>query len=399
MKNVLRAASLGLLGVVSAGCQNQQPVAKETPTPLVTVSLPVSDTVRDYEEFTGRSEAIYSVTVNARVTGYLDKVHFVDGAEVNEGDLLFEIDPRPYQAELDRTEANVLQAEAHMHRLEADQRRATNLYGRGAISREEVDRIGGDHSEAQAAVGVAKAASDLARLNLEFTKVKAPIAGRLSRRMVDPGNLVKADETALTTIVSLDPMFVYFDVDERTVLRLRRLVREGRIRSRSQQALPVGVELADETDFPHQGEIDFSVNKIDPSTGTLRVRGQIANPVPRVLSPGLFMRVRLPIGDPHKALLIPQQALGSDQGQKYVYVVEKAKNKKGKMVDMAFKRRVEVGATDRKLIVVEKGINPDDRVVINGLQRVREEAEVRADLVETPPPASLAKSETAGEGS
>ncbi len=378
-------SGLALLGL--SGCQDV--VAPPAPKPpQVKVSLPIKDMVRDYEEFTGRTEAIFSVTVNARVTGYLDKVNFTDGAEVNEGDLLFQIDPRPYQADLDRSEANVLQAEAHQHRLEADQRRATNLYGRGAISREEIDRIGGDHAEAQAAVGVAKAARDLARLNLEFTKVKAPIAGRLSRRLVDPGNLVKADETALTTIVSLDPLFVYFDVDERTLLRLRRLVGEGRIKSRDEAVVPVQAELADETNFPHMGEIDFSDNKVDPSTGTLRVRGKIANPKPRMLSPGLFMRVRLPIGDPHEAILIPEQAMASDQGQKFVYVIEKGKKKakdgKEQLVDMPFKRNITVGSLHNGFRVVEEGLKASDQVVVSGLQRIREEMEVKPELVATP---------------
>jgi len=419
MKHSTRLAWILTSCVAVAGCQHDQAAAPPPKPPTVKVSLPLTDTVEDFEDFTGRTDAIFSVTVNARVTGYLDKVNFVDGSEVNEGDLLFEIDPRPYQADLDRSEANVLQAEAHQHRLEADQRRASSLFSRGAISREEVDRIAGDFAEAQAAVGVAKATRDLAKLSLEFTKVKAPIAGRLSRRMVDPGNLVKADETALTTIVSLDPLFVYFDIDERTLLRLRRLVREGKIQSRDQAVIPVQAELADEEDFPHHGEIDFSDNRVDASTGTLRVRGKIANPKPRVLSPGLFMRVRLPIGTPHKAILIPEQALASDQGRKFVYVVEnvpeeapdkeagkaagdhakaeakgdkvEAKGDKaeakggkgGKMVDIAFKREVKVGALNKGLRVIESGLKPDERVIISGLQSVRERKPVRAEMMPT----------------
>jgi multidrug efflux system membrane fusion protein len=394
MKNLTKALMLPILGLAAAGCQGEQAMAPPPKPPLVKVSLPSKDTVSDFEDFTGRTDAIYSVTVNARVTGYLDKVNFVDGTEVNEGELLFQIDPRPYKAELDRTEANVLQSEAHLRRLEADQRRAMNLFSRGAISREEIDRIAGDFAEAQAAVGVARAARDLAKLSLEFTQVKAPIAGRLSRRMVDPGNLVRADETALTSIVSLDPLFVYFDIDERTMLRLRRLVREGKVKAREQAVLPVRGELADEDDFPHQGEIDFSDNKVDPSTGTLRVRGKIANPKPRVLSPGLFMRVRLPVGDPHPAILIPEEALGSDQGRKYVYVVknvaEEVKNKEtgkaeqtGKMVDLPFKREVKVGLLSNGLRVIESGLDQADRVIVSGLQSVREKRPVKVEMLQT----------------
>jgi RND family efflux transporter MFP subunit len=375
---------------------------------VVKVSQPLTDTVEDFEDFTGRTDAIYSVTVNARVTGYLDKVNFVDGSEVKEGDLLFEIDPRPYKADLDRTEANVLQAEAHQRRLEADQRRAMNLFSRGAISREEVDRIAGDYAEAQAAAGVTRAARDLAKLSFEFTKVYAPISGRLSRRMVDPGNLVKADETALTTIVSLDPLFVYFDIDERTMLRLRRLVREGKIPSRAQAVIPVLAELADEEDFPHHGDIDFSDNRVDASTGTLRLRGKIANPMPRVLSPGLFMRVRLPVGKPHKAILIPEQALGSDQGRKFVYVVKNMPEevpdketgkpaKTGKMVDLAFKREVKVGSLNKGLRVIESGIEPDERVIVSGLQSVRERKPVKAEMMPSQAQASATAATRPGE--
>jgi multidrug efflux system membrane fusion protein len=397
MKHTPSLAVLLLACGAMAGCEAPAAKPKAAPPPVVKVSLPVQAVVNDYEEFTGRTDAVFSVEVRARVTGFLDKVNFVDGTEVNEGDLLVEIDPRPYQAEVERSEANVLQAEARVRRYESDQRRATNLFSRGAISREEIDRIGSDYAEAQAAVGVAKAERDLARLNLEFTKVRSPIAGRLSRRMVDPGNMVQADVTALTTIVSLDPMYVYFDIDERTILRLRRLVREGKIKSRRESVLPIHAELADEEDYPHKGEIDFSDNRVDPSTGTLRVRGRIANPQPRVLSPGLFMRVRLPIGDPHEAILIPEEALGSDQGERFVYVVEKAKNKKDKMVNLPFRRKVKVGSLNNGLRVIEEGLKLGDRVIVSGLQRVREEVEVRPELSKSPLQASGTKPVVAGE--
>jgi RND family efflux transporter MFP subunit len=397
MKHLTRIAWLLPLSLGPMGCHEPAATPDQKP-PMVQVSSPVTDTVRDFELFTGRTDAIFSVEVRARVTGYLDKVNFVDGSEIAEDTLLFEIDPRPYQTELNRTEANVNQAEAHQKRLEADQKRAMNLFSRGAISREEIDRIGGDFAEAQAAVGVAKAARDMARLSLDFTKVTAPIAGRLSRRLVDPGNLVTADLTALTTIVSLDPLFVYFDIDERTMLKLRRLVREGKIKARDEAALPVQVALADEEGFPHLGEIDFSENKVDPSTGTLRVRGKIDNPKPRVLSPGLFVRVRLPVGDPHPAVLIQEQALASDQGKKYVYVVEKGKDKDGKTVDMPIRRWVTLGMLNNGLRVIEEGLKPGEKVIVNGLQRVKEKMEVRYKEVAIPTlSASAGAPATAGE--
>jgi multidrug efflux system membrane fusion protein len=412
MKNCLRLAMLGLVSVALAGCVDDQPKTKAPEIPKVEVSLPVTETVSDFEAFTGRFDAIFTVEIRARVTGYLDKVRFEDGTEVNEGDMLFEIDPRPYETELNRTEANVLQSEAHQRRLEADQKRANNLYSRSAIGREEYDRIIGDYSEAHAAVGVAKAAANMANLSLEFTKVKAPISGRLSRRLVDPGNLVQADVTPLTTIVSLDPLYVYFEVDERTLLRLRRLVREGKVKSRAEAVIPILVGLADEVDefgqalFPHHGEIDFSDNKVDVATGTLQLRGKLANPKSRggnrVLSPGLFAHVRLPVGDPHSALLIPEQALGRDQGQKVIYVVENVKNKKAKtkkdeMVDRVFKRSVEVRDFHKGLIIVEKGLKAGERVVVSGLQRIRDDMEVHAVNPKLPDQVSASKSATAGE--
>jgi RND family efflux transporter MFP subunit len=407
MKYLLRLATLGFACSSLSGCVEDQAKPKAMELPKVEVSMPLTDTESDFEAFTGRFDAIFTVEIRARVTGYLDKVHFADGTEVNEGDLLFEIDPRPYETELNRTEANVQQAEAHQHRLEADQRRANSLYSRGAIGREEYDRIIGDYSEAQAAVSVSKAARDMAKLSSEFTRVKAPISGRLSRRLVDPGNLVQADVTPLTTIVSLDPLYVYFEVDERTLLRLRRLVREGKIPSRAEAAIPILVGLADEVDeageflFPHKGEIDFSDNKVDAATGTLQLRGKIANPKSRggirVLSPGLFAHVRLPVGDPHEAILIPEQALSRDQGQRVIYVVENSKNKQGKSVDKVFKRPVEVRPSNSKgLIVIEKGLKPGERVVVSGLQRIRDEMEVRT--VPSKPPVAVSASKPAASG-
>ncbi len=354
---------------------------------VVSVKKPVSDYVTDFEEFTGRTQAVYDIKIMARVTGYLDKVYFKDGAEVKEGDLLFEIDPRPYKAELARTEATVAQGDAHLKRLEADFRRASSLLARYGISREEYDKITGDRAEAEAAVGIAVASRDLAKLNEEFTRIKSPITGRLSRRMVDPGNLAKSDETILTTIVSLDPLYVYFDVDERTMLELRRLIREGKMPSRDVAEVQIEAGLADEVDlegnqiFPHEGTINFSDNKVESGTGTLSVRASIANPrseasTSRVLSPGLFIRVRLPIGSPHKSILVPEQAIGTDQGRKFLYVV----NDKDEVVY----HPVKVGKLDRGLRVIAEGISADDRVIVSGLQRVRPGSKVKPNDVSKP---------------
>ncbi len=335
--------------------------------PAVVFTLPVYKEVADFEEFPGRTEAVFSVEVRARVTGYLAKVDFKDGDEVAEGSLLFEIDDRSYKAEADRAESTLAQSVAHAKRLDADFKRASTLYSRGALSREEYDKIAGDHIEAEASVNIAQAVFELAKLNLSFTKVTAPIAGRLSRRLVDPGNLVKADETSLVSLVSLDPIHVSFDIDERTLLRLRRLVREGKIKSREETELQIMIGLADEgLEFPYQATINFSDNKIDPGTGTLRVRGVLPNPKPRVFSPGLFARIKLPVGSPRQALMVPELAVGTSQDKKFVYVI----NDQNVIVE----KKVTVGLKKDQLISIEDEpptVTPKDRIIVSGLQRIR----------------------------
>jgi RND family efflux transporter MFP subunit len=392
------AAVIGTAAVAGAGCERAQPrLAAEKPA-VVVVGRPVTDYVSDYEDFTGHTEAVFSVNITARVSGYLDKVHFKDGDEVNQGDLLFEIDPRPYKAEYDRTESTLAQSQAHLKRLDADYRRVSKLFSSGAAGREELDLVTGNRAEAESAVGVAQAAFDLAKLSLEFTKVKAPIAGRLSRRMVDPGNLVTADTTMLTSIKSLDPLYVYFDVDERTLLRLRRLVAEKKIPSRAEAEIPVLVGLSDEAAFPHKGLINFSDNTVDQGTGTLRVRASIANPKPRVLSPGMFTRVRLPVGAPRRSVLVAEKAIGTDQGQKYLYVV----NDK----NVVMRKNIKVGKLDGGLREIEDGLAAGQRVVVEGLQRVRPGAKVDPVDEETanqrdklaPAPAARPKSVASHDG-
>jgi RND family efflux transporter MFP subunit len=366
----------------AAGCaRGPSGAAPAAPTP-VSVSYPVEREITKYADFTGRLEAVFSVEIRARVSGYLDRVYFKDGGEVTEGASLFEIDPRPYKAELDRAEGSVAQFEARLNRLEADKQRAVQLWNRAAISREEFDRITGDHSEARASLIVARANHDMAKLNFGFTKVRAPIGGLLSRRLVDPGNMVQQDVTALTTIVSLDPMYLYFDIDERTVLKLRVLVREGKLPSREEGAVvPILAALADEDGLPHKGVINFSDNKVNPKTGTLRVRGAIENPVvkgknSRLLSPGLFARVRLPLGEPQQALLVTDRAIDTDQGQKVLYLV----NDKNEVAS----RPVRLGAIYDGLRAIEDGLTPGERVIVVGVQQVRPGAVVEPKLVDMP---------------
>lgn len=368
-------SSVFLVAAATCGCDEPKVAKSEKSPEAVLVSLPVTVEVTDFEDFTGKTEAVVSVEIRSRVSGYLDKIHFQDGDEVAEDALLFEIDARPYQAAADKAEATLKQNEARTKRLDSDLRRANALLGRGSISREEFDKIASDEAEGLASTGIVKADLDLARLNLSFTKVKAPSAGRLSRRMVDAGNLVKADDTALVSIVSLDPMHVTFDIDERTLLKIRRLIADGKIKSRQEAEIEVMIGLADEPDFPHRGTINFSDNRIDPGTGTLRVRAVTPNPKPRVLSPGLFVRVRLPIGASRRAIVVPEQAVGTDQGKKFVYVVIK-----GDKDEKVARRPVEVGALRAGMREIKSGVKMEDRVIVSGLQRVRENTKVSPEF-------------------
>jgi RND family efflux transporter MFP subunit len=345
------------------------------PPPEVHVSLPVIRQVTDYEDFPGRMVAVNDVTVRARVTGPLEKANFKEGADVKQGEVLFEIDSRQYRAELARAEGNVLQAEGRLKRLDADYVRASTLFTRGAMGREDFDRVAGDRTEAAGALEVAKANRDLAALNLGYTKVLAPLTGRISRRFVDPGNLVKLDDTPLTTIVSLDPIYAYFELDERSTLLAQQLIREGKIRWSPDVGLPVWLGLANEEGFPRKGTIHFFDNRIDPDTGTLQLRALFPNP-DHTLSPGLFVRIHLPIGDPYQAVLVAEEALGTDQGQKFVYVVDDDGN-------VAY-RRVKVGRLHNGLRVITEGLATGEKVVVSGLQRVRQGIKVQAEVVNMP---------------
>jgi RND family efflux transporter MFP subunit len=375
----IRLLALCALWIGLAGCAR---TPSETPTaaPMpVTVSYPVERDVTDFADFTGRTAAVDSVEVRARVSGYLDKVNFKEGTLVKKDDMLFEIDPRPYRAELDRAKGTVAQFDARVRRLERDYHRAKNLIVRGAVGQEEYDRYEGDYREAMAGLEVARANRDLAALNLDYTRVIAPVNGRISRYVVTKGNLIKAGDqaggTLLTTIVSVDPMYAYFDMDERTVLRIRQLIRDGKAKSAGQTKWPVALGLAIEEGFPHQGAINFEDNQVNPRTGTLRVRGVFRNK-DEALSPGFFARVRVPIGQAHQALLVTDRAIDTDQGEKVVYVV----NKKNEVVS----RSVRLGALHDGLREISDGLNAGERVIVNGLQQVRPGMAVEPKLLEMP---------------
>lgn len=352
-----------------------RPKAPDPPPPAVVVSPPIVREVTDSDEFIGRTDSLHAVDIRARVSGYLDSVHFTDGAVVTKGDLLFEIDPRPYQAQLDGANAKVALNQARLEQAQADNARGKAIAeaNPGAISRQELDRRQANVDEAIAAVAAAKADVEAATLQLDFTKVHSPIDGRTSRTYVTPGNLVSQDTTLLTTVVAEDPMAVYFQVDEPTMLRVIRMVVESGIDPRARGAIPLFMELSDETGFPHAGGADFANNVVDASTGTISVRGLFANPASangvRLLRPGMFVRVRLPIGKPREALLVAESVLGSDQGRPYVLVVDA-----GDTVRRAY---VTLGAQQAGgLREVTDGLARNDRVVVRGLQRVRDGATV-----------------------
>lgn len=368
---------------VGCGSSQGQSGPPQMPPPEVKVSYPVTATVTDYEDFPGRIVAVNSVEIRARVTGYLDSVNFKEGADVRQGEVLFEIDPRPYQAELERAEGNVIQSKGRLKRVKEDYERAQGLHAKGALSKEELSRVTGDLTEAEGALMVNEAARKLAELNVGFTQVKAPISGRISSRSIDPGNLVKADETSLTSIVSLDPIYATFDLDERSLLRLKRLIREKKIKWSLEEGIPVELGLSDEVEFPHKGTINFADNRVDADTGTWRLRGRFNN-ADHILAPGLFVRIRLPMGEPHQTILIAEAALGTNQGQKFVYVVQGV-DKEGHVAPGHVEQRdVTVGRLYHGMRAIVQGLTTEEKIVTDGLQRARNDIDVTADVVPMP---------------
>ncbi len=318
----LGAGALAPLG----GCSPPPPGAMAPTTPVVrVVEAKLADTV-DYDYFTGRTEAIERVDIRARVSGYLTQVCFKPGDDVKAGDLLFKIDPATYQTEMQRAQAQLLQVKARRKLAEANVARANNLSS-GAISKQEADRYFADLGEADAQILSAEASIASAKLNLGYTDVRALIAGRAGRNLLTVGNLVMQDFTLLTTIVSEDPMFAYFDIDERTMLRLQQLAREAKTDGKGEASMQVRFGLANEKDeFPHEGSVDFTNNSVSASTGTLQVRAVLANPAPpgggpRLFTPGLFLRVRVALGDTRPGLVVPQSSIAADQSRKFLLVV------------------------------------------------------------------------------
>lgn len=393
-----------LVTLLCAGCAKPQAAPPAAPAPTVRVVELESASVVDYEYFTGRIDAIDSVEVRARVTGYLMSIGFKPGDEVKKGQVLFQIDRRPYQAEVNRVSSQVLLSKAKLKLAEADVVRAEGISKTpGAISKQDVDRYLAAKGEADAALKTSEAMAESAKLNLEFTDVTAPIDGRVGRNLLSVGNLVVQDDTMLTTIVSEDPIYAYFDVDERTMLRVRQMV--ARIQqtiqeSQSKDAGSVEIHfgLATEGDqYPHVGKLDFVNNRISSSTGTLQLRALVSNPRltidgPRLLTPGLFIRVRLGIGDARKGLVVPQAALGSEQARKYLLVLNAEQKVEQRpvvagpiqpdgrqLVEAITVVREELGYRPvRPGEAGQPSIKAGEKVVVGGMQRVRPGVQVEA---------------------
>lgn len=384
---------LATLAGILTGCDSAVPTVTEMPPPPVSVSQPIVREVVDFDNYEGRIAAVQQVDVRARVRGHLVKISFQDGQIVKDGDTLFEIDPRPYKAALDASDAERAAADASLELAKKEYARTAQLAKTGAASQAELDVWTAKQAVASAARLKALAAVEQSKLDLDFTKIYAPIQGKTSRTQVSVGNLVNAGggETLLTTITSVDPIYVYFDVDERAILRYRQLYRKGDQGAEStvkELKIPVHLALEGESGYPHKGVIDFTDNRVNPSTGTIQVRGVLPNDK-RILDAGMRARVRVPIGDPHKAVLITERAIGTDQGLRFVYVVNDQ--------NVVERRDVTLDRLSDGLQAIREGVKPEDWVVVNGIQRVRDGAKVEPKRV--PMPGGASESNNSGSKS
>ena len=365
MKTVWRYAAVcglaGILGCVSACTKSATPTAGP---PEVSVAQVIERRVKDWDEFTGRLQAVETVEIRPRVSGYIDRVAFTEGSQVKLGDLLFVIDPRPYKAEYDRAAADVKRFKTALELARVEMARVQRLRDSGAVSEEELDERKSSVAQGEANVAGSQAALETASLNLNFTQVTSPIAGRVSRAEVTRGNLVTGGSnggTLLTSVVSMDPIYLYFDGDEQAYLRYTKMARSGERPSSRDARNPVQVGLADEEGFPHAGTVDFVDNQLNPQTGTIRARAVLQNKDGR-FTPGMFARVQLLGSGEYAAILIEDRAVNTDQNQKYVLLL-------GANNQIEY-RKVKLGRVIDGLRVVLEGLKPGDVIVVNGAQRV-----------------------------
>ena len=379
---VTRLAALSLV-LAAAGCSESPQTASAPPPPTVTVAPPTKRNIIDYDEYVGRFVSVDAVEVRARVSGYLDSVHFNDGQLVKQGDLLFTIDKRPFETALDQAKANLTQARANLSYAENDLARGAQLVRDKTITEQTFDQRTQAKRVADASVRAQEAAVRQASLDLEFTELRAPVAGRIGDRRVSPGNLVTGgaggNTTLLATIVSVDPIRFEFTFDEASYLRYERLSKTGKDVAGREGSVVVAVKLIDETDFVHQGQMDFVDNVIDRTSGTIRGRGIFANPN-AVLTPGMFGRIRVPGSPAYNALLLPEAAIGSEQARKYVLTVDSDNTVKQKYVT--------VGQIVDGLRVIREGIAENDRVIVNGIMRARPNQKVTPQQEGAPSPAN-----------
>lgn len=374
-RSTIECAVIALSLLTIAGCSREVPAAAPSPPPEVTVSKPVEREITEFLEFTGRTESPEFVEVRARVSGYLDKIHFQDGQEVKANDPLFDIDPRPFDASLGQAKAELDRAEAMVAQTTSQVVRYTDLRKTNAVSQQELEKAIADKGVAEGSKAMALQQIVKAKLDVEFAQIRAPIAGRVSRSNITIGNLISpglASNSVLTTIVSVDPMYVYFNIDEPSLLRYKEHIKKSgqllKLTHVRELKLPVHVALANETGFPHEGMLDFVDNQVNPSTGTIRARASMPN-ADRSFVPGLFTRVQLPFGEPRKELLVPDRAVGTDQNLRYVLVVN---NK-----DEVERRDVTLGLLSNGERVITKGVQASEWVIVNGIQRARPGATVK----------------------
>lgn len=379
-----------LLLTTIGGCEKPAPPPAPPPPP-VTVARPVEREVIEWDEYTGHLQAKEIVEVRARVSGFVEKAEFDEGSMVKAGQLLFVIDPRPFQAVLAQQQAQVQRAVAQRDFAVNEFRRIENLRPTGGASELELENARQRMLESEAAVAAAQAQVQAAQLDVEFTRVTAPISGRISRKYVTPGNLINGGEgqsTLLTTITSIDPIYAYTDVDETSVLKYQRLALQNKRDNARDMKIPIFMALSNEQGFPHEGVIDFVDNRIDPDTGTLRARGVFSNPT-GYLTPGMFVVLRIPGSGRYKTMLVPDLAIGTDQDQRFVLVV--------KDEGTVERRVIQPGALFGRFRSIEEGISENDRIIINGLQRARpgakvnaQETQINADEVQMTAPGSPA---------
>jgi len=380
---------LGGVLLVLSGCEPPATAVADLPPPEVTVMKPVAWTLADEFEDTGRTAAVEDVQLRARVSGYLIEKSVPDGSEVKKGQVLFRIDPETYKATLEKSRAEVGRWQASLEKTIADLKRNEKLLPKGAISREEYDLSVAEVKISEAELKGAEADVRRAEIDLKDTEIVSPVDGRVSQSNYSLGDLVPAggmgDASVLTTLVSIDPIWVEFNVPERTVLDLRQQAREMKLTDRPEHIKdwkwPVYVGLENEKGYPHQGIVDFVDNRIDRRTGTLRIRAVLSN-ADRLFQPEMFVRVKLPVSDDREVLLVPEVALGSDQGQKYVLTVDAENTVHRRLVTAG--RSVTLPGSDEPYRVVLAGLKPDEAVIVNGLQRARVDAKVAPKTAPSP---------------